>query len=169
MDAVVIAHVCFAFRCLLISVKPLITENTENKTTPKISKITVKHDERNLVARTLWVVKKKEKKKKKRPTCASLNLSHQFTELIGNTSVFGKILFHNKVITFSLFFKRSLNGVYSSLFRAKASGGHSKAREPRDPQFLQQVTRFALIGVGPAWPRVCKCPPPQIPVSQSPF
>ena len=52
------------------------------------------------------------------------------------------------------------NGVYSSLFRAKASGGHSKARETRDAQFLQKVTRFALIGVGPARPRPCKCPPP---------
>ena len=61
------------------------------------------------------------------------------------------------------------NGVYSSLFRAKASGEHSKARETRDAQFLQKVTRFALIGVGPARPRPCKCPPPQIPVSQSPF
>ena len=61
------------------------------------------------------------------------------------------------------------NGVYSSLFRAKASGGHSKARETRDAQFLQKVTRFALIGVGPARPRPCRCPPPQIPVSQSPF
>ena len=53
----------------------------------------------------------------------------------------------------------SLNGVYSSLFRAKASGGHSKARETRDAQFLQKVTRFALISVGPARPRPCKCPP----------
>ena len=61
------------------------------------------------------------------------------------------------------------NGVYSSLFRGKASGGHSKARETRDAQFLQKVTRFALIGVGPARPRPCKCPPLQIPVSQSPF
>ena len=33
-----------------------------------------------------------------------------------------------------------VNGVYSSLFRAKASGGHSKARETRDAQFLQKVT-----------------------------
>ena len=61
------------------------------------------------------------------------------------------------------------NGVYSSLFRGKASGGHSKGRETRDAQFLQKVTRFALTGVGPARPRPCKCPPPQIPVSQSPF
>ena len=64
---------------------------------------------------------------------------------------------------------QSENGVYSSLFRAKASGAHSKTWETRDAQFLQKVTRFALIGVGPARPRVCKCPPPQIPVSQSPF
>ena len=61
------------------------------------------------------------------------------------------------------------NGVYSSLFRGKASGGHSKARETRDAQFLQKVAWFALIGAGPARPRPCKCPPPQIPVSQSPF
>ena len=61
------------------------------------------------------------------------------------------------------------NGVYSSSFRAKASGGHSKARETRDAQFLQKFTRFALITVTLARPRVCKCPPPQIPVSQSPF
>ena len=61
------------------------------------------------------------------------------------------------------------NGVYSSLFRAKASGGHSKARETRDAQFLQKFTRFALIGRGPAQPRVCKCPPLRIPLSQSPF
>ena len=61
------------------------------------------------------------------------------------------------------------NGVYSSLFRAKASGGHSKARETRDGQFLQKFTRFALIAVTLAWLRVCKCPPPRIPVSQSPF
>ena len=61
------------------------------------------------------------------------------------------------------------NGVYSSLFRAKASGGHSKARETRDAQFLQKFTRFALIGRGPARPRVCKCPPSRIPLSQSPF
>ena len=61
------------------------------------------------------------------------------------------------------------NGVYSSLFRAKASGGHSKAQETPDAQFLQKVTRFALIGVGPTRPWVCTCPPPQIPVSQSPF
>ena len=61
------------------------------------------------------------------------------------------------------------NGVYSSLFRAKASGGHSKARETRDAPFLQKFTRFSLIGCGPAWPRVCKCPPPRIPLGQSPF
>ena len=61
------------------------------------------------------------------------------------------------------------NGVYSSLFRAKASGGHSKARETRDAQFMQKFVGFALIGVTPARSRVCKCPPPQIPVSQSPF
>ena len=61
------------------------------------------------------------------------------------------------------------NGVYSSLFRAKASGGHSKARETRDAQFLQKFTWFALIAVTSARPRVCKCPPPRIPVSQSPF
>ena len=36
-------------------------------------------------------------------------------------------------------------------------------------QFLQKFTRFALIAVTSARPRVCKCPPPQIPVSQSPF
>ena len=60
-------------------------------------------------------------------------------------------------------------GIYSSLFRAKASGGHSKAREIRDAQFLQKFTRFALIVVTLARPRVCKCPPPQIPVSKSPF
>ena len=63
----------------------------------------------------------------------------------------------------------SNNGVYSSLCRAKASGGHSKARETRNAQFLQKFTRFALIGRGPARPRVCKCPPPRIPLSQSPF
>ena len=61
------------------------------------------------------------------------------------------------------------NGVYSSLFRAQASGGHSKARETRDAQLMQKFTRFALLGLGPAQPRVCECPPPQIPVSQSPF
>ena len=33
------------------------------------------------------------------------------------------------------------NGVHSSLFRGKASGGHSKARQTRDAQFLQKVTR----------------------------
>ena len=54
-------------------------------------------------------------------------------------------------------------------FARKASGGHSKARETRDAQFLQKFTRFALIGRGPARPRVCKCPPPRIPLSQSPF
>ena len=52
------------------------------------------------------------------------------------------------------------NGVYSSLFHAKESGGHSKARETRDAQFLQKFTRFALISVTPTRPRVCKCPPP---------
>ena len=62
-----------------------------------------------------------------------------------------------------------INGVYSSLFRTKASGGHWKAWETWDAQFLQKVTRFALIDVGAARPRVCKCPPSQIPVSQSPF
>ena len=61
------------------------------------------------------------------------------------------------------------NGVYSSLFRAKASGGHSKARETRDAQFLQKFTRFALIAVTSNRPRVCKCPPPRVPVSQSTF
>ena len=61
------------------------------------------------------------------------------------------------------------NGVYSSLFHAKASGGHSKTRETRDAQFLRKFTRFALIAVTSARPRACKCPPPQIPVSQSPF
>ena len=65
--------------------------------------------------------------------------------------------------------KKEGNGVYSSLFRAKASGGHSKARETRDGQFMHKFVGFALIGVTPARPRVCKCPPPQIPVSQSPF
>ena len=59
--------------------------------------------------------------------------------------------------------------LYSSLFRAKASGGHSKAQETRDAQFMQKFVGFALIGVTPARPRVCKCPLPQIPVSQSPF
>ena len=34
-------NVFFLFRCFLISVKPWTTENTENKTTPKICKITV--------------------------------------------------------------------------------------------------------------------------------
>ena len=62
-----------------------------------------------------------------------------------------------------------VNGVYSFLFRAKASGGHSKARETRDAQFLQKFTRFALIGRGPARPRVCKCPLLRIPLSQSPI
>ena len=61
------------------------------------------------------------------------------------------------------------NGVYSSLFRGKASGGHSKARQTRDGQVLQKFARFALIAVTSARARVCKCPPPQIPVSQSPF
>ena len=63
----------------------------------------------------------------------------------------------------------STNGVYSSLFRAQASGGHSKARETRDAQFMQKFTLFSLVGFGPAQPRVCECPPPQIPLSQSPF
>ena len=57
------------------------------------------------------------------------------------------------------------NGVYSSLFCVKGSGGHSKARETRDAQFMQKFVGFALIGVTPARPQVCKCPPPQIPVS----
>ena len=61
------------------------------------------------------------------------------------------------------------NGVYSSSFRAQASGGHSKARETRDAPFMQKFTRFALLDLGPAQLRVCECPPPQIPVSQSPF
>ena len=61
------------------------------------------------------------------------------------------------------------NGIYSSLFRAQASGGHSKARETRDAEFMQKLIWFALIGLGRAQPRVCECPPPQIPVSQSPF
>ena len=61
------------------------------------------------------------------------------------------------------------NGVYSSLFRAKASGGHSKAGETRDAQFMLKFVGFALISVTPARPGVCKCPPPQLPVSQSPF
>ena len=55
---------------------------------------------------------------------------------------------------------KALNGVYSILFRAKASGGHSKAREARDAQFLQKITRFALIGVGPARP---DCDPASVP------
>ena len=36
------------------------------------------------------------------------------------------------------------NGVYSSLFRTKASGGHSKARETRDAQFMQKFVGFTL-------------------------
>ena len=32
-------------------------------------------------------------------------------------------------------------------------------RETRDAQFLQKFTRFALIAVTSARPRVCKCPP----------
>ena len=36
-------HVFFSFRCLFNSVKPLTTEITENKTTPKFCKITVYH------------------------------------------------------------------------------------------------------------------------------
>ena len=47
--------------------------------------------------------------------------------------------------------------------------GTLKARETRDAQFMQKFTRFALIGLGPTRPLVCECPPPQIPVSQSPF
>ena len=54
--------------------------------------------------------------------------------------------------------RETSNGVYSSLFRTKASGGHSKARETRDAQFLQKFTRFALIGVSPA-----SAPPPPPP------
>ena len=50
------------------------------------------------------------------------------------------------------------NDVYSSLFRAKASGGNSKARETRDAQFLQKFTRFALIAKTSARPQVWKCP-----------
>ena len=64
---------------------------------------------------------------------------------------------------------QGFNGLYSSLFRAQASGGHSKARETRDAQFMQKFTRFALLGLGPAQPRVCECPQPQIPVSQRNF
>ena len=47
--------------------------------------------------------------------------------------------------------------------------GTLKSAGTRDAQFLQKFTRFALIAVTSARPRVCKCPPPQIPVSQSPF
>ena len=82
-----------------------------------------------------------------------------------------KYSFTDSFTTSTQIFRRKFtNGVYSSLFRAKASGGHSKARETRDAQFLQKITRFALIGRGLARPRrVCKCPPLRIPLSQSPF
>ena len=66
--------------------------------------------------------------------------------------------------------KNGENGVYSSLFRAKASGDTQKRGKPEMRSSCRKsCTRFALIGVGPARPRPCKCPPPQIPVSQSPF
>ena len=64
---------------------------------------------------------------------------------------------HAQYIHMPLNFVHS-NGVYSS-FRAKASGGQSKARETRDAQFLQKCTRFALIAVTSTRLRVCKCPP----------
>ena len=35
--------------------------------------------------------------------------------------------------------RQRTNGVYSSLFRAQASGGHSKARETRDAQFMHEI------------------------------
>ena len=63
-------------------------------------------------------------------------------------SLFVVVQFPKTVITDM--FLQQFNPVYSSLFRAKASGGHSEVWETRDAQFLQEVTRFALIGVGPA-------------------
>ena len=80
---------------------------------------------------------------------------------------------------------KNFNGVYSSLFRTKASGGHSKglSKQCKSSDFLQELRisgpemrsscrksldlHWSVVGL--ARPRVCKCLPPQIPVSQSPF
>ena len=50
-------------------------------------------------------------------------------------------------------------------FARKQVGDTQKRGKPK----LQKFTRFALICVTSARPWVCKCPLPQIPVSQSPF
>ena len=50
------------------------------------------------------------------------------------------------------------NGVYSSLFRAPASGGRSKSAENPRCAVMQKFTRFALISLGPAQPQMCECP-----------
>ena len=50
-------------------------------------------------------------------------------------------------------------------FAGKQVGDTQKRGKPE----MRSSCRKSLIGVGPARPRPCKCPPPQIPVSQSPF
>ena len=52
---------------------------------------------------------------------------------------------------------------------ARKQVGDTQKRGKPEMQFMKKFTRFALLGLGPAQLRVCKCPPPQIPVSQSPF
>ena len=50
-------------------------------------------------------------------------------------------------------------------FAGKQVGDTQKRGKPE----MRSSCRKSLIGVGPARLRPCKCPPPQIPVSQSPF
>ena len=54
-------------------------------------------------------------------------------------------------------------------FARKQVGGTQKRGKPEMRSHMQNISRFALVSLGPAWPRVCKCPPPPIPVSQLPF
>ena len=67
-----------------------------------------------------------------------------------------------KVSVLSIPFEKATagNGVYSIISRTGKWGpGH--AQETRDAQFMQWFTQIALIGVTPARPQVCKCPPPE--------
>ena len=54
-------------------------------------------------------------------------------------------------------------------FARKQVGDTQKRGKPEMRSSCRNSLDFALIGLGPARPPVRKCPPPQIPVSQSPF
>ena len=80
-------------------------------------------------------------------------------EFLGCNDFFGQGLVH-AFLVFSL----AMASIHL-YFAGKQVGDTQKRGKPE----MRSSCRKSLIGVGPARPRPCKCPPPQIPVSQSPF